>query len=293
MNNAESPSIDVADLRRDYTRADLDETSVDPDPIAQFARWFGEALSARLPEPNAMTLATATADGVPSARTVLVKGYDARGFVFYTSYASQKGLELAANPRAALVDLDLEAARVQMQDGEVSTIVVVPAGYGDAVAAASAGSGPPAAITVYTDPSRESATAAVFQSIGAVLGVVNLGGRPPLVVPQPETIQTENLNFISYFVPSMLALSVMQVGIFAAIPLVAEQQAFLPQSSTQLDAARASYLAGRGDFPAVIEGFEAWLETRMQLASREAERYTTWAEIEALVAPPAAVEERQ
>ncbi len=123
-----------------------------------------------------------------------------------------------------LVDLDLDAARVQMQDGDVATILVVPAGYGDAVAAAAAGNGPPAAITVYTDPSRESATAAVFQSIGAVLGVVNLGGRPPLVVPQPETIQTENLNFISYFVPSMLALSVMQVGIFAAIPLVADRE---------------------------------------------------------------------
>ena len=123
-----------------------------------------------------------------------------------------------------LVDLDLDAARVQMQDGDVSTIVVVPEGYGEAVAAASAGSGPPAAITVYTDPSRESATAAVSQSIGAVLGAVNLGGRPPLVVPQAETIQTENLNFISYFVPSMLALSVMQVGIFAAIPLVADRE---------------------------------------------------------------------
>ncbi len=64
------------------------------------------------------------------------------------------------------------------------------------------------------------------------------------------------------------------------------REALLPQSSTALDAARASYLAGRGDFPAVIEGFETWLDSRMQLASREAERYTTWAEIEALVAPP-------
>ncbi len=65
--------------------------------------------------------------------------------------------------------------------------------------------------------------ASVYQSVQAVLGVVNLGGRPPLVVPQPETLQTENLNFISYFVPSMLGLSVMQVGIFAAIPLVADR----------------------------------------------------------------------
>ena len=64
----------------------------------------------------------------------------------------------------------------------------------------------------------------MYQAVGSVLGVVNLGGRPPLVVPDAATIQTENLNFISYFVPSMLGLSVMQVGIFAAIPLVADRE---------------------------------------------------------------------
>jgi pyridoxamine 5'-phosphate oxidase len=122
MKNADSPPIDVADLRREYTRADLDVASVDPDPIAQFARWFGEALNARLPEPNAMTLATATADGVPSARTVLVKGYDARGFVFYTSYASQKGRELAANPRAALVFYWAELERQVRISGAVERV---------------------------------------------------------------------------------------------------------------------------------------------------------------------------
>jgi ABC-2 type transport system permease protein len=79
-------------------------------------------------------------------------------------------------------------------------------------------------VVVYTDPSRSNLVASVYQSVQAVLGVVNLGGRPPLVVPQPETLQTENLNFISYFVPSMLGLSVMQVGIFAAIPLVADRE---------------------------------------------------------------------
>ena len=77
---------------------------------------------------------------------------------------------------------------------------------------------------MYTDPSRANLVASVYQSVQAVLGAVNLGGRPPLVVPQPETLQTENLNFISYFVPSMLGLSVMQVGIFAAIPLVADRE---------------------------------------------------------------------
>ena len=93
-----------------------------PDPIAQFARWFGEALSARLPEPNAMTLATATSDGQPSARTVLLKGYDARGFVFYTSYASQKGRELAANPRAALVFYWAELERQVRISGTVERV---------------------------------------------------------------------------------------------------------------------------------------------------------------------------
>lgn len=93
----------IADLRRDYARHTLSEHEVDADPIAQFGRWFDEALRAQVPEPNAMTLATATADGIPSARVVLLKGVDARGFVFYTDYRSRKGAELLANPWAALV----------------------------------------------------------------------------------------------------------------------------------------------------------------------------------------------
>jgi pyridoxamine 5'-phosphate oxidase len=94
---------DIADLRREYSRARLDERDVSPDPIVEFARWFAEAQQARLPEPNAMILATATADGAPSARVVLLKAFDERGFVFYTDYRSRKGAELEANPRAALV----------------------------------------------------------------------------------------------------------------------------------------------------------------------------------------------
>ncbi len=90
-------------LRREYTRRGLSEREMDPDPIRQFARWFQEALEAELIEPNAMTLATATPTGRPSARVVLLKGFDARGFVFYTNYESRKGQELAQNPQAALV----------------------------------------------------------------------------------------------------------------------------------------------------------------------------------------------
>jgi pyridoxamine 5'-phosphate oxidase len=81
----------------------LREDDLDPDPLAQFGRWFKEAVEAGLPEPNAMTLATATPDGRPSARVVLLKAFDERGFVLYSNYDSRKGRELAANPRAALV----------------------------------------------------------------------------------------------------------------------------------------------------------------------------------------------
>jgi pyridoxamine 5'-phosphate oxidase len=96
-------AVNIAHLRTEYKRATLDEARSDPDPYRQFARWFDEALKARLPEPNAMTLATAGADLRPSARIVLLKGFDARGFVFYTNYASRKGLDLAAHPHVALL----------------------------------------------------------------------------------------------------------------------------------------------------------------------------------------------
>jgi pyridoxamine 5'-phosphate oxidase len=95
--------LSIGDLRRDYAKARLDESSVSADPIVEFARWFEEAVKAELHEPNAMTLATATADGTPSARIVLLKGFDERGLVFFTDYRSRKGTELAENPRAALV----------------------------------------------------------------------------------------------------------------------------------------------------------------------------------------------
>jgi ABC-2 type transport system permease protein len=131
------------------------------------------------------------------------------------AFAAQEGTEIAAEPK--------DNALARMREGTVDAVILVPAGYGDALTASPEGPGASTRIVVYTDPSQANQVAAVFQSVQAVLGVVNLGGRPPLVVPQPETLQTENLNFISYFVPSMLGLSVMQVGIFAAIPLVADR----------------------------------------------------------------------
>jgi pyridoxamine 5'-phosphate oxidase len=93
----------IADLRRDYARATLNDEDVDPDPIRQFERWLADAQRAEVIEPNAMTLATATPDGQPSARMVLLKGLDERGFAFYTDYRSRKAAELEGNPRAALV----------------------------------------------------------------------------------------------------------------------------------------------------------------------------------------------
>jgi len=90
-------------MRREYAREALAEAEVDADPVVQFGRWFEQATQAGLLEPHAMTLATATPDGRPSARMVLLRGFDERGFCFYTNYESRKAAELAANPRAALV----------------------------------------------------------------------------------------------------------------------------------------------------------------------------------------------
>lgn len=93
----------IADLRREYALASLEITDVVADPIAQFTRWFDQATASAIAEPNAMTLATVSADGTPDARIVLLKGVDARGFTFFTDYRSQKGRDLLAHPQAALV----------------------------------------------------------------------------------------------------------------------------------------------------------------------------------------------
>lgn len=95
--------MSVADLRQSYEKNELLESSALASPFDQFARWFSEALAAGVAEPNAMTLATVNAQGQPSARTVLVKGYDESGFTFFTNYESRKGQDLAANDRAALL----------------------------------------------------------------------------------------------------------------------------------------------------------------------------------------------
>ncbi|EHP38803.1 pyridoxamine 5'-phosphate oxidase [Cupriavidus basilensis OR16] len=112
----------LADLRRTYVLGSLSESDVAPDPISQFQRWFDEAIHAKLPEPNAMTLATVDADGQPSARIVLLKGMDAQGFTFFTNYESRKGLDLAANPRAALLFHWVQLERQVRVEGRVEKV---------------------------------------------------------------------------------------------------------------------------------------------------------------------------
>lgn len=112
----------IADLRTEYRRHSLSEQDVAADPIAQFTRWFEEAVSAAVVEPNAMCLATATPDAYPSARMVLLKGFDARGFVFYTDYRSRKGQELADNPHASLCFFWAELERQVRINGAVQRV---------------------------------------------------------------------------------------------------------------------------------------------------------------------------
>ncbi len=114
--------MSIADLRREYARARLDESNVSANPVAEFGRWFAEAGEAKVVEPNAMALATATAAGAPSVRIVLLKGYDDRGFVFFTDYRSQKGAELEENPQAALVLYWAELERQIRIAGPVSVV---------------------------------------------------------------------------------------------------------------------------------------------------------------------------
>ncbi len=114
--------MDISQLRKDYMREALDEAHADEDPFRQFSRWWDEALASKLPEPNAMTLATADAQARPSARVVLLKGFDHAGFVFYTNYESRKGQELAANPRAALLFFWPELERQVRIEGTVARV---------------------------------------------------------------------------------------------------------------------------------------------------------------------------
>ena len=112
----------IADLRKEYTFQGLSETDAKGNPFEQFKIWFDQALAAKLPEPNAMTIATATLDGKPSARMVLLKDYDERGFVFYTNYNSHKGKQLEENPWGAIVFWWAELERQVRVEGRVEKV---------------------------------------------------------------------------------------------------------------------------------------------------------------------------
>ena len=114
--------MDLATLRKDYMRASLDVADVERDPFRQFASWFDDAYASKVPEVNAMTLATVGVDGRPSARIVLLKGVDARGFAFYTNRASRKGRELDAHPHAALLFHWAELERQVRIEGPVERL---------------------------------------------------------------------------------------------------------------------------------------------------------------------------
>lgn len=114
--------MDIADLRKSYEQDELVESAAAADPLRQFEKWLQQALEARLPEPNAMTLATVGADGRPSTRIVLIKGCDARGLVWFTNYESRKGRELDADPCAALQFHWVELERVVRIEGRVTKV---------------------------------------------------------------------------------------------------------------------------------------------------------------------------
>ncbi len=121
-SSMDKTSHDLAQMRRQYELAELDETHVAADPLHQFQRWFDEAVKAKALEPNAMTLATVSPQGRPSTRVVLLKGLDERGLVWYTNYESRKGAELAGNPHAALQFFWPELERVVRVEGVVSKL---------------------------------------------------------------------------------------------------------------------------------------------------------------------------
>ena len=112
----------IADLRKSYERAELNEEASHADPLNQFAQWLNEAITAQVPEPNAMTVATVASNLRPSTRVVLIKGFDARGIVWFTNYDSRKGQEIAGNPYAALQFHWVELERVVRIEGVVEKV---------------------------------------------------------------------------------------------------------------------------------------------------------------------------
>jgi len=114
--------MSIADLRKEYSQANLSEMDTDPDPVAQFRKWFNEAIAANVPEPNAMGVSTAGKDGRPSSRILLIKEFDQRGFTWFSNYASRKGRELQENSFAALLFHWIELERQVRIEGSVERL---------------------------------------------------------------------------------------------------------------------------------------------------------------------------
>jgi pyridoxamine 5'-phosphate oxidase len=114
--------MSIASIRKEYTMQSLSESDTDPHPLRQFDRWWAEALRSGIEEVNAMTLSTVSGEGRPSSRIVLLKGYDDRGFVFYSNYRSRKGMELEANPHASLLFFWKELERQVRIEGICSKV---------------------------------------------------------------------------------------------------------------------------------------------------------------------------
>ena len=138
--------------------------------------------------------------------------------------SAQLRAAFASAPNVKLVDMTQEAGLDAMKTGENSGVIVVPKGYAAIVATAGADASRQTTITYYIDPSQTTASGAMTSYVNGVLAQVNLGGRPVAIVSAPRPIQTERLNAISYLVPSILGMALMQTGIFAAIPIVADRQ---------------------------------------------------------------------
>jgi ABC-2 type transport system permease protein len=141
-----------------------------------------------------------------------------------TPASAQLREAFAAAPNVKLVDSDLDQAQTAMKDSTNSGIIVVPKGYALVAAQASADPTRQIAITYYIDPTQQATAGSMTSYVNGVLAQVNLGGRPVAIVSQPQTIQTERLNAVSYLVPSILGMALMQTGIFASVALVADRQ---------------------------------------------------------------------
>jgi ABC-2 type transport system permease protein len=139
-----------------------------------------------------------------------------------STHSAELRAAFASQPNVKLVEASENDLVAQMRDGKLSAVLVVPPGFGATIDAKAA----PASIKVYTDPAQTAAQGATFQLVGGVLGAVNqaASGRPPAVTFTNQAVQTQDLTFISYLVPSILGMSLMQLGIFSAIPLVADRQ---------------------------------------------------------------------